>query len=59
MGGSNPEFLHVDSIFFRSMALAICLKFHVSKYFIPLVAAMAIWNASLGSDAGLALDKIS
>ena len=56
IGGSKPLLRQVPSIFDRSCALAICLKFHVSRYFTPLVAASEICSASRGSVSGIALD---
>src|SRR5579862_4429448 len=55
VGGPNPAAAQTLLIFLRMLGLAICLKFHVTKYSIPFTAARAICAASSGSVVGTAL----
>ena len=54
IGGSCPVSRQMDSIAIRVMAFAMCLKFQVTKYSIPWMAAREMWAASRGSVFGIA-----
>lgn len=53
-GGSNPPRRQTDAMRPCSVGLAMCLKFHVARYWTPLAAATAMWSASRGCEAGTA-----
>lgn len=59
IGCSYPASRQTASMRPRKVALAMCLKFQVAKYSTPCTAAIAICNASRGSDAGTAPEVVS
>jgi hypothetical protein len=44
--GLYPSDRITDSYFFRSVAFAMCVRFHVSKKPMPFTVATATWSAS-------------
>jgi len=53
VGGMYPDSSHIRSIKLRVVAFAMCRKFHVTKYSMPLTVAIAMCNASRGSELGI------